>query len=201
MGLYTYWQPGRAFCDGFMLEPRQTPAPGQGYRVAIGLFDPASMERVAEDTGKTFVGWITSPGESLTEDDAAMFDFEGVYLLDYAVSDDGDMLNVTASWGTGDWQPRALTAFIHLMDANGQLVGQLDTPLGGDEYPSILWGDYERTYTAHYPVTLPESIPPGDDYTILLGLYDSQTLARLSVVDAQGTPQADSVVSLGTLTQ
>ncbi len=189
MGLYTYWQPGRAFCDRFTLEERQVPEAGHGYRVAIGLFDPVTLERIPEATGKTFIGWIGSPGAPLT--DRPLFDFEGVYLLDYALSTEDDRLTVTALWGTGDWEPRALTAFIHVIDANGELVSQLDTPLGGDEYPSMLWGDFENTYMATYELALPP-----DAQTVLLGLYDSQTLVRLAVVDAQGVAQADSVARL-----
>jgi hypothetical protein len=196
MGLYTWWQPGSAFCDRFTLEQRQTAAPGQGYRVAVGLFDPVTLERVPEDSGKTFVGWMAAPGPPLME--AARFNFEGVYLLDDAFSDDADTLTITTAWGTGDWQPRALTAFIHVLDANGQLVTQLDTPLGGDDYPSALWGRHERTYDAAYQVALPATLSPGV-YTILFGLYDSQTLTRLAVADSQGTPQADNVVHVATI--
>jgi hypothetical protein len=193
MGLYTHWQPGRAFCDRFTLEAREAvPEAGHGYHIAIGLFNPVTLERVPEATGKTFVGWIGSPGAPLTESPA--FDFEGVYLLDYELTTEEDILTVTASWGTGDWQPRALTAFIHVLDANGQLVSQLDTPLGGEDYPSMLWGDHERTYESTYQLELPP-----EAHTVLLGLYDSQTLVRLSITDANGVLQTDNVVRLGTL--
>jgi hypothetical protein len=182
------------------MEQRQPTVPGHGYRVAIGMFEPGSLERVPEDDGKTFVGWIAAPGETLTDVEraSAQFNFEGVYLLDVAYTQTDDSFSVQAEWGTGDWQPRPLTVFIHLIGEGGQLVTQLDLPLGGDDYPSALWGDNERTVATTYDVPLPESLPAGE-YAILLGLYDSQTLERLAVMDANGTPQADSVVKVGTI--
>ncbi len=199
LGLYTNWQPGRAFCDRFTIEQRQQPVPGHGYRVAIGLFDPGSLERVPENDGKTFVGWIAAPAEALTDAERARaeFNFEGVYLLDVSRTQSRDSFSVRAEWGTGDWQPRPLTVFIHLIGENNQLVTQLDLPLGGDDYPAALWGDNERTFATTYEVPLPESLPPGE-YSILLGVYDSQTLERRAVVDTSGAAQGDNVVRVGT---
>jgi hypothetical protein len=202
LGLYTNWQPGRAFCDRFTMEQRQPPIPGNGYRVAIGLFDPGSQKRVPEDDGKSFVGWVAAPGEPLTDAERANapYNFEDVYLLDVAHTQSDGSFSVQTEWGTGDWQPRPLTMFIHLVDENGQLVTQLDLPLGGDDYPSALWGDNERTVTTTYDVPLPGSLPAGE-YSILLGLYDSQTLERLAAVDTNGTPQEDKVVRIGAIEQ
>jgi uncharacterized membrane protein len=202
LGLYTNWQPGRAFCDRFALEQRQALVPGRGYRVAVGLFDPATQERVPEDDGKTFVGWIAAPGEMLTDAEraSALYNFEGVYLLDLSFIQDDDSLNVGTDWGTGEWQPRSLTVFIHVADDSGQPVTQLDLPLGGEDYPSVSWGKHERTYSAEYEVPIPSTLSPGE-YPILLGVYDSQTLIRLNVVDAGGVPQADNVIHVGTLTR
>ena len=201
LGLYTYWQPGRAFCDRFTMEQRHTLVPGHGYRVAIGLFDPATLERVPENDGKTFAGWIAAPAGRLTEAEraSAPYNFEEVYLLNVSFSQSRESFSVWTEWGTGDWQPRPLTIFIHVLDADGQLVTQLDLPLGEDDYPTILWGDHERTYSAAYfPIPIPEGLPPGE-YPLLLGLYDSETLARRAVVDAEGVAQADNVVRIGAL--
>jgi hypothetical protein len=202
LGLYTNWQPGRAFCDRFTMEQRQQPVRGHGYRVAIGLFEPGSLERVPENDGKTFVGSIAAPAEALTDADraSAQFNFEEVYLLDVAYTQSQDSLSVQAKWGTGDWQPRPLTVFIHLLDQNGQLVTQLDLPLGGDDYPAELWGDNERAFATTYDVLFPESTSAGD-YSILLGVYDSLTLERLAVLDANGAALADNVVRVGTITR
>jgi uncharacterized membrane protein len=196
MGLYTHWQPGRAFCDRFTLEMREAVTPGHGYRIAIGLFNPGSLEPVHEDNGQTFFGWIAAPGPPLSEADHARYDFEGVYLLNYMLADEGDSLTVEASWGTGEWQARPLTIFIHVLDTNNTLVTQLDLPLGGDNYPSGLWDSHERTIDESYTLALPDNLPTGE-YSVLFGLYDAER--RLSVVDASGVAQADSVVRLGVI--
>lgn len=195
MGLYTNWQPGRAFCDRFSLEMREAVSPGHGYRVAIALFDPNTMGRVPEADGKVFIGWIASPGAALSESESVAYDFEGVHLLDYSMSQQGNLLTVQTEWGTGNWQPRPLSVFIHVLNSQNQPVTQLDVPLGGDVYPSILWGNGERTHSGVYQLTLPDDL--SGEYTVLFGLYDAER--RLSVVDAEGTAQADGVIQLGTV--
>ncbi|MBZ0284874.1 MAG: glycosyltransferase family 39 protein [Anaerolineae bacterium] len=196
LGLYTNWQPGRAFCDHFSLDMREAVVSGRGYQVAIGLFDPNTQERVPEKDGKTFIGWIGAPGLVLTETDTPEYNFEGVYLLDYSMSDNGDLLTVQADWGTGNWQPRPLTVFIHVLDEDNQPVTQLDVPLGGDEYPSALWGNNEHTHRGIYQLSLPDELSPGD-YSVLFGLYDAER--RLSVLNAEGVAQVDGIVRLGIL--
>lgn len=193
MGLYTNWQPGRAFCDRFTLEMRESVSSGRAYRVAIALFDPNTMERVPEDDGKVFIGWVAAPGAVLSESEPVAYDFEGVYLLNYSMKQQGNSLIVQAEWGTGNWQPHPLSVFIHVLDTQNQPVTQLDVPLGGDVYPSMLWGNGERTHSEIYQVMLPDDL--SGEYTVLFGLYDAER--RLSVVDAEGIAQANGVVRLG----
>jgi hypothetical protein len=163
MGKYTLWQPGRAFCDRFELQMKQAFVPARGYHVAVSLFDPQTTAPLPENSGNgPFVGWVASPGPMLTpaERDSARFDFDGIncWIMRWTTAD-GITLNL--HWGTGDWQPRPVTLFVHVLNANGDLVGPPDAPLGGDVYPAFLWGQNERTYDQ----TLDVPLAPGD-YTV-----------------------------------
>jgi hypothetical protein len=194
LGLYTDWQPGRAFCDRFTLQNEHPVEPGHGYRVAIYLFNPETGQQATEATGKTLVGWVGAPGPALT-DAHPQYRFDGVYLLHVDWKVDGDALAVQTDWGTGDWTPRPLTFFAHVVDASGELAGQLDTPLGGDEYPAFLWGDHEQTWSTTYHLAMPAK---DGAYTLQIGLYDTATLARLPTADANGAPLPDGIAALGT---
>lgn len=195
LGLYTDWQPGRAFCDRFALQTERPVEPGHGYRVAIYLFNPQTGEQAAEANRKTLVGWVGAPGPALA-DARPQYRFDGVYLLHVDWQVNGDTLDIQTEWGTGIWQPRPLTFFAHVVDSNGNLAAQLDTPLGGDDYPAFLWGDHEQTWSATYRLPLPAK---AGAYTLQIGLYDTATLARLPAAEANGAPLPDGIAPLGTI--
>jgi hypothetical protein len=73
------------------------------------------------------------------------------------------------------WQPqrrveRDLTSFVHLVNADGEVVGQSDHNPGGDFYPTSQWQPGELLKDAH-SITLREELgrPP---YALEVGLYD-----------------------------
>jgi len=199
LGKYTLWYPNRAFCDHFTLPMEREPVPAHAYRVTVGLFDPATMQPIQPDNNASpFLGWIAAPGPALTqaERQRAHYRFEDVYLLDYTFEASVDGLSLETQWGTGRRAVRRpLTLFMHLVDADENIVAQLDTPLGGEVYPSWLWGDNENTFSGEYSLNLPSDLPTGS-YAVYMGLYDSETLARLAVTDTRGKAQPDNRVLL-----
>jgi hypothetical protein len=66
--------------------------------------------------------------------------------------------------------------FIHLVDATGNLRGQLDFPPSGR--PTRAWAAGERA-EGEYALTVPETAPSGR-YRLLVGLYDPATGQRLT---------------------
>jgi hypothetical protein len=195
LGLYTDWLPGHAFCDRFTLQTEHPVEPGHGYRVAIYLFNPETGEQAAEANGKTLVSWVGAPGPALA-DAHPQYRFDGVYLLRVDWKVDGGALAIQTDWGTGEWQPRPLTFFAHVVDSKGELAGQLDTPLGGDDYPAFLWGNHEQTWSTTYRLLLPAK---AGAYTLQIGLYETATLARLPAADTDGAPLPDGIAALGTV--
>jgi hypothetical protein len=71
------------------------------------------------------------------------------------------------------------TVFVHLVDRNGAVRGQHDSPPMDGTYPTTLWQPGEFVTDAHL-LTLPADLPPGD-YVLEVGLYRVETGTRLEV--------------------
>ena len=85
------------------------------------------------------------------------------------------------------WQAEAATAtnyqvFNHLLDAEGNLVAQIDGPPLPDPLlrrGTIDWSDPEEViYSREYALALPEDLPPGE-YSIVTGFYRRDNGQRL----------------------
>jgi 4-amino-4-deoxy-L-arabinose transferase-like glycosyltransferase len=84
-------------------------------------------------------------------------------------------LDVTLIWQAQVPLSRAYTAYVHLLDANGQLVTQLDRQPEG--YPTSDWHPGEVIVDT-YRLELPDDYVPGL-YTLQSGFYYLATLERL----------------------
>jgi hypothetical protein len=84
------------------------------------------------------------------------------------------------------------TLFIHLTDSSGQIVAQLDHPLGGTTFPTSAWltGD---VFFDRESVRIPANLRPGS-YELRVGLYDLRTMQRLPVTADIGSAGADYVL-------
>lgn len=96
------------------------------------------------------------------------------------IAQPGDTVDIGLGWQVREPVGQHLTTFVHLLDENGNLVAQSDSPPLGGDYPTTLWAADER-FGDHYAVTLPDHIAPGN-YTVWIGMYDSETVTRLPLV-------------------
>lgn len=100
-------------------------------------------------------------------------------------------------WQTNAKLERDYAVFVHLYSADGKLVAQKDsTPVNGI-FPTTQWAPNETIVDA-YEIAIPRDAPSGT-YTLMAGMYDSQTQVRVPVVDSQGMPVPDSRVLLATV--
>ncbi len=83
-------------------------------------------------------------------------------------------------WRTRRELPLALTVFVHVLDADGNLVGQADHVPQGGRAPTTGWLPGEVVADAF---TLPVELQPG--WRLRVGLYDPVSGARLPL-DAGG---------------
>ncbi len=93
----------------------------------------------------------------------------GVDLLAVATDTGGPTLVVTTTWGTAVGVGRDWQSYVHIRDAQGVLVSQVDAPLGGGLLPASTWAPGDGIImVARLPVAQPE--PAG--WIIAIGLYD-----------------------------
>ena len=135
----------------------------------------------------------------LTRDVAATFD-QGMTLaaagLPSQITPD-QPLTVTLAWVASAAQPLNLTAFVHLLSADGAILAQDDHQPTGGSYPTSLWRPGEGSLEV-YTLAVPPDAPAGP-VTLIAGLYHAPTARRVPVLDQAGQTAGDHV-ALITLT-
>ena len=90
--------------------------------------------------------------------------------------------------------PRDYTAFVHVLDSEGQAAAQADVMPRGGLFPTSYW---PRGAVVDDRIEVPiDDLPPGT-YRVRLGVYDSQTVERLPVTTPSGEALPDNVIELG----
>jgi hypothetical protein len=120
-------------------------------------------------------------------------DFEGlIALLDAQAMTDASTTTLTLTWQVQAGVPQDITVFVHLLDTNGQLVGQADgDPLSGT-FPFWSW---EQDLI----VEDQRAQPVVETASVLVGLYSRTTGQRLQPTSAQGSwPDAAVKLEIGT---
>ena len=84
---------------------------------------------------------------------------------------------------------QSYTRFVHLIDANGQLVAQSDALPHGD-YPTNIWDAGEQVQE-QVTIPIPATLAPGQ-YTLQVGWYAQPSLERLRT-------SSDDKIILGTI--
>lgn len=91
----------------------------------------------------------------------------------------GDTLDVILYWHASKTPGRAYTVFVQLLDAGGSLrAGQDSQPFSG-HLPTGSWPP-GVTLRDFHALPLPPDLPPGD-YSLITGMYDPESGARLPV--------------------
>lgn len=134
---------------------------------------------------------LNEPGRS--EPPLAVWGDKNIELTRYAVAADpatGQLLLVL------DWLPRTPpavepTLFVHILDADGNRLQQVDRRLLDGNYPPSIWTpEVVIRDIVPLPVRFDE---PWQNYTLRLGLYDVANGSRLPIADA---PNSDQTLDL-----
>ncbi len=198
------WPPRTVVSDAYQL-PLPPGLPAGTYQLAIGL---GSSEAVAgEQTEEalaaplTPVGTLTLavpvPDEATPDHPLDVYVGDAVRLAGFDVSPAGTTvkagqdLDFTLYWQA--LQPVATNyhGFVHLVDARGRPLTQLDQLPGPSFRPPMLWAG-DRLEPDAYHLRIPEDAPSGL-YWPMAGLYDYATSKRLLVRDSGGQNLGDAV--------
>ena len=115
-------------------------------------------------------------------------------LQGYAFARQGDTLDVQLLWLARQPMAESYKVFIHVMDDQGNLLGQTDSRPQRYAGNTNRWIPGQVTYD-RFEVPLPADVPPGR-YQVRVGLYNETDGQRLPVLDAAGV-QIDDQVLLG----
>jgi hypothetical protein len=176
----------------------ETPAVNGRYQlIAEPVSGQAQCGWMRPVTNFCVVGEVVVSGVPLPEG-ATNFE-DKIALLDVDVPEmtllPGGLLDVTLTWQALAPLAEDYTVFVQVLDANDQLVGQIDSwPVQGT-FPTSQWTLGEPV-TDHYQVPLASELPDGP-YRVQVGFYLLRTLRRLAVLDDTGTAVDDKLLLTG----
>jgi len=101
----------------------------------------------------------------------------------------GQPVRLTLYWRDLATLSESYTVFAHLLDAEGQLVDQANSPPVNGEYPTQWWSPGEIVVDDHV-FDLPTDAPAGE-YQVALGLYRLSDGVRLPIVGPDGAAAPD----------
>jgi hypothetical protein len=113
------------------------------------------------------------------------------------IAQPGESVKAVMVWQVTQPVAQHLTTFVHVLDENGQLVAQADSPPLNGDYPTTWWDSGER-FGDKVDIVLPDDLAPGS-YSVWLGMYDSATVARLPLFSGDER-RVNDVIQFGRIT-
>lgn len=199
-----FWRPGEIVPDRRTFAVEVAPESGKAYfeiglyrRDITGVYHRFPVVRSSVQTGgdvvrfhPTFVcqDLPTVSTEGLDRYEHTMFahqiELVGVDV-DMSAAGEG-VLRVRLVWRASDWIQGDYTAFVHLLDQQGQIVSQVDRPPAGADYPTTLWTPGEMI-ASQVELPLPDEVRRTErfdwsDYRLRIGLYELPSVRQLEIV-------------------
>lgn len=126
---------------------------------------------------------------------------DGLALLGYDLAGDpvrpGQEIDLTLYWKALSPQGMNLKVFVHLLDDNGKLWAQHDSPPVYGAYPVTEWQAGEVVPDRIW-LQAPDDLPPGT-YHLFVGMYDEATGERLPL-SVSGQPLKGNTLGLADIT-
>lgn len=182
-----WWQ-----ADELVRDPHRLPIPAAvppgHYRLSLSMVRAANGQPLETPEGQTAVelGEIevgsreyrfepTHPQHDQVAALGSSVEMVG-YDLAEVVRAPGSPLAVTLHWHALETPDRSYHVFVHLLDADGELVAQDDGPPAGGQVPALGWLPGEYILDPRR-LELPQDLPEGV-YRLSVGLYDPVTYER-----------------------
>jgi hypothetical protein len=110
-----------------------------------------------------------------------------------------NVLTTTLVWEAAGQPAADYTAYVHMLDAQGQQVAGYDHAPAANRFPTSRWRSGDRIVST-FALDLPSNLPAGD-YQLWVGLYESASAGalRLPVTDAGALPSGDGQVEIGSV--
>ena len=199
-----FWRPGEIIQDRRTFAVDFVPEAGKAYfeiglyrRDITGTYHRFPVVRSSIQTEGDVVKFHptfvckdipTIPAEEVERHEHTIFAHQieliGVSIDELSSADNA--LRVHLVWRALGWVGSDYTAFVHLIDRQGQIVSQVDRPPGGAEYPTTLWTPGEMI-ASQFELPLPSEIeftngPALSAYRLRIGLYNLPSGRQLEIV-------------------
>jgi hypothetical protein len=132
----------------------------------------------------------THPLDVLLDEDIALTGYD-LYVTQDAPEMDTPRIGLFLYWQATQPISRSYKVFVHVTDANDQLVAQDDSTPALWTHPTANWREGEVIIDFH-TISLPAGIA-GGTCTLQVGMYDEQTMQRLVTFSPAGGPADDKV--------
>jgi len=188
-GLYATRQcpPGQIFSDPYRIPIKTDGAERPAVlRAQIGLRDRQTQtELAASVAGEPLSAVLLEVGKlgPPLQDHYRTADYhlgDTIMLLDARIAYGGSTPSLALTWQATSTPPEAYTTFVHMLDVQGNLIGQADGPPLSGNYPTDWWSPGEMIVD-----TRPLALPPEAD-RVTIGLYRLSDETRLPIVDGNG---------------
>jgi hypothetical protein len=127
-----------------------------------------------------------SPAERLEVNFDSQFLLRGYDV----VHKDETTFDVTLYWECLQARGQDYTVFVHMLDAEGERIGQHDSMPVNNGYPTTLWRRGEWIKDTH---SIPVAYPLPSNLSLIAGFYDATTMRRVPVLGVAGEPIDDKV--------
>lgn len=202
------WQAGDTFCDTYPIPVMAQLTWPVAAAIDLGFYEksPANqlpittlqgepIDHVIIDNIKIQPATAAAP-PPLQFTQTAQF-AQGVQLIGYNLSDmeaqSEQPITLELAWQAAGPLDQSYTVFVHLLDADGNMITQSDSLPRNGRYPTNFWGSSETILDFHQ-LTLPSAAPPGPT-TFRVGFYRLEDFSRLPRTDS--TEQPDFVELTG----
>jgi hypothetical protein len=114
------------------------------------------------------------------------------YEVSHASLKRGVPLAVILYWRAVEPIAQDYSVFVHLVDRTGTIVAQSDSQPRKGQLPMSTWEPH-KLVTDVILLPIDASVPVGNDYQLVIGIYDAHTGARVLWQDSQGRPLGDAI--------
>lgn len=146
-----------------------------GYRALTSWYGPVQLVVY----GSPLVGEVDAPATRVEARFGESIDLLG-YSLDAEKAEPGRIVRLTLFWQTEGSIEKDYKVFVHLLDRQGQILAQHDSPPVGGSMSTAGWVEGE-TIVDNHGILIPPGAPPGE-YQLVLGMYEPETQERVPVI-------------------
>jgi len=203
------WLQGEEVIDGYALHVPSDAPPGY-YPLWVGMYDWADGERLpvrgaqGQHVGSAAlltyvrvgrpefqVPVIPEPLETKLGDQVRLLGYD----LPFERARPGDRVNLTLYWQCLKEMDISYTVFVHILDSDGNMVGQWDSIPQSGQLPTTTWVP-DEVVADSYEVPVALEAGPGS-YAVEVGMYDARTGQRLVATDSDGHRLPSDRILLG----